>query len=110
METVDQRVRESWAEGIMDVVDSDAGVRYSLLNTVFGGKTALNWLLLDIEALGNHTTLSDQNTQIVSFKGKICGDERYLIGENCDEEIVILRFDKKTTGLRTLDGKSWIAE
>lgn len=28
-------------------------------------------------------------------KGKICGDERFLIGENSDDEIVILHFDRR---------------
>lgn len=28
-------------------------------------------------------------------KGRICGDERWLIGENASQEVVILRFDEE---------------
>jgi hypothetical protein len=29
-------------------------------------------------------------------KGKICGDERFLIGENTNLEVVILHFDRES--------------
>jgi hypothetical protein len=30
----------------------------------------------------------------IAFKGNICGDERFVVGENEREELVILRFDR----------------
>lgn len=95
METVDESVRENWYEGIMDVVDEGAEVRFCLQKTVFGGMNAINWLLLSIDAVRRRSKLSEADTALISFKGKICGDERFLIGESPNQELVLLHFDKK---------------
>lgn len=38
--------------------------------------------------------LKDDLWQQLLCKGQIQGDERWLIGENANQEVVILRFDK----------------
>ena len=42
---------------------------------------------------GYDIALRDDFWQQLLGKGKICGDERWLIGENASSEVVILHFD-----------------
>lgn len=44
---------------------------------------------------GYEISLRDDLWPELLGKGKICGDERFLIGENTNQEIVILHFDKE---------------
>jgi hypothetical protein len=44
---------------------------------------------------GYQVPLRDDLWQQFLGKGKICGDERWLIGENTYEEVVVLYFDTK---------------
>ncbi len=39
-------------------------------------------------------SLRDEMWQELLMKGKICGEERWLLGENGNQEVVILHFDK----------------
>ena len=43
---------------------------------------------------GHEVSLGDEYWEHLLAKGKICGDERWLIGENASNEVVILRFDR----------------
>ena len=43
---------------------------------------------------GHETSLKDDLWAQLLGKGMICGDERWLIGENMNQEVVILHFDK----------------
>ena len=54
-------------------------------------------------ARGHEVSLRDEYWEYLLAKGKICGDERWLIGENASDEVVILRFDRdpKTLGSRS---------
>lgn len=38
----------------------------------------------------------DDFWQLLLAKGKICGEERWLIGENAQKEVVILYFDRES--------------
>ncbi len=44
---------------------------------------------------GYEISLRDDLWQQLLGKGKICGDERWLIGENINQEVVILHFDNR---------------
>ena len=44
---------------------------------------------------GYEISLRDDLWQQLLVKGKICGDERWLIGENSQQEIVIVHFDRR---------------
>jgi hypothetical protein len=52
---------------------------------------------------GYQVSLRDDLWQQLLGKGKICGDERWLIGENTHEEVVILYFDTKRVEPWVLD-------
>jgi hypothetical protein len=52
---------------------------------------------------GYQVSLRDDLWQQLLGKGRICGDERWLIGENTHEEIVILYFDTKRMKPLVLD-------
>lgn len=43
---------------------------------------------------GCEVSLRDDLWQQLLGKGKIFGDERWLIGENANEEVVVVRFDR----------------
>jgi len=44
---------------------------------------------------GYEISLRDDLWQQLLAKGKIYGDERWLIGENMKQEVVIIHFDKR---------------
>lgn len=44
---------------------------------------------------GYEISLRDDLWQQLLAKGKICGDERWLIGENMNQEIVVVHFDRE---------------
>ena len=44
---------------------------------------------------GYEISLRDDLWSQLLGKGKICGDERFLIGENMHQEVVILHFDRE---------------
>ncbi|KIW20650.1 hypothetical protein PV08_01227 [Exophiala spinifera] len=100
MESADVEESERWFVPIMDVVDSDAGVRASLVETCFSGQSIENKLVVRFkvtgtvrpEEAGDWVTLEDKLTSEVSAMGRIAGDERWLIGQNERMEIVVLKF------------------
>ena len=92
METVDVEEAEKWFLGIKDVVDEVANVRFSLVETVFTGQFVENRKLIRIQALGRLATLVDALADEVSHMGRIEGDERFLVGQNGSQEVVVLKF------------------
>jgi len=73
---------------VSEATDVNAGVKFSARH-VFSLET------ISINILGYQTSLQDDLWSQLLGKGKICGDERWLIGENTKQEIVILYFDKR---------------
>jgi hypothetical protein len=47
-----------------------------------------------VNGVGHETSLKDDLWSELLGKGKLVGDERFLIGENNNQEVVILHFDK----------------
>jgi hypothetical protein len=93
METADVLEAEKWFLGIMDVVDEAAKVRFSLVETVFTGQSMENQKLLRVEALGESpVALNDELSREICHMGRIAGDERFLVGQNANQEVVVLRF------------------
>jgi len=37
-------------------------------------------------------TLSHDLAKEISYKGKVCGDERFVVGENSENQLVLLKF------------------
>ncbi len=93
METSDVLEPEAWLLGIMDVVDEKADVRFLLAESCFTSKDVQNSALLRIQALGIMATLDEATAKQVSHVGKIAGDERFLVGQNDRQEVVVLKFD-----------------
>lgn len=79
---------------ITEAMDTAAGVRFCarhcfMLETIsISVKPKIHLLSPNYE-----TSKDDLWSQLLGV-GKICGDERWLIGENLEQEIVILHFDK----------------
>jgi hypothetical protein len=93
METCDVLDPENWFVGIMDVVDEKADVRFSMGQSVFTGKDVQNTAFIRIRALGRMATLDESTTRQVAHMGKIAGDERFLVGQNDSQDVVVLRFN-----------------
>lgn len=51
---------------------------------------------IDMTGPSFEVALTDDLWSQLLNKGKICGDERWLVGENSSQEVVILRFDEET--------------
>jgi hypothetical protein len=76
---------------ITEAVDAAASVMYSARH-YFPKKTIAININPRVD-LNYEISLKDNLWQNLLGKGKICGNERWLIGENNDQELVILRFD-----------------
>ncbi|EXJ83717.1 hypothetical protein A1O1_07343 [Capronia coronata CBS 617.96] len=103
MESAEVEDSERWFVPIMDVIDVDAGVRMSLVETCISSQSVQNQLVIRMrfEAAGQNdgedvgpgwVTLEDRLTREVGSRGRIAGDERWLIGQNEHMEIVVLNF------------------
>jgi hypothetical protein len=93
METAGVRAAEHWFLGVMDVVDAAAHVRFSLVETVFTGQSVENKKLVRIECLDQTPmVLEDELASEVCHMGRIGGDERFLVGQNASQEVVVLKF------------------
>ena len=51
-------------------------------------------LLLSIRTPTSDVTLKPEDVFEIAGKGKICGNERYVVGENDNRELVVFRFDR----------------
>jgi hypothetical protein len=93
METADVLEAEKWFLGIMDVVDQVANVRFSLVETVFTGQFVENKKLVRIECLDKRPmALEEEFAKEICHMGRIGGDERFLVGQNSSQEVVVLKF------------------
>ena len=81
---------------ISEAVDTLAGVKFSARHC-FMLETISIQVKPKIQMSGPsyEISLGDDLWPQLLGKGKICGDERFLIGENANQEIVILHFDKE---------------
>ncbi|KAJ5084869.1 hypothetical protein NUU61_009448 [Penicillium alfredii] len=81
---------ESWFGVIAQVTDQEACLSFCL------HFDPINWaqdptIYLSIQNPGSQATAENLD---FTGRGKICGCERYLLGENCNRELVIYRFDR----------------
>ena len=104
---------EKWFIPVMDVVDSAAGVRMSLVETCFGGLGVDNRLMIRVKVKGEKgrrvwtkggrsgsgydemagwIAMDDKLVEQVAWMGRIAGDERWIVGQNRGMEIVVLKF------------------
>lgn len=74
-------------------VDAEAGVVFSA-RQCFALETISISIKPQTGRLDHELLLKDEYWHLLLAKGKICGDERWLIGENDSNEVVILFFDR----------------
>ncbi|EXJ87593.1 hypothetical protein A1O3_04554 [Capronia epimyces CBS 606.96] len=106
MESADIEDGEKWFLPVMDVVDAEAGVRLSLVETCISGMNVQNQFVIRMKTETGGivrgqkeedcelewVTLAGGLTKEVAAMGRIAGDERWLIGQNERMEIVVLKF------------------
>ena len=81
---------------IAEAVDPTAGVVFSARHCFMLETISINLKpRVHMTGPGYEISLRDDLWQQLLVKGKICGDERWLIGENAKQEIVIVHFDKR---------------
>lgn len=91
---------EKWFVPVMDLLDRQTQMRISLVETCFTGFMMENRLLIRLKAPwmdeapdGPFVVLKDDlATREVSAMGRIAGDERWIVGQNHEMELTILRF------------------
>lgn len=92
MESTDTEEPENWFVPIMDVLDEVADVRFSVVQTCFTGKYVENSRIIRVKANGGMASMEQPLVEQVAALGKIAGDERWLVGQNHSQELVVLKF------------------
>jgi hypothetical protein len=92
MESTDIEEPEKWFLPIIDVLDEIADVRFSVVQTSFTGQYVENSRVIRIKANGRVASMEQPLVEQVSALGKIAGDERWLVGQNRSQELVVLKF------------------
>ena len=79
-----------------EALDPKAGVKFSARHCFLLETISINVKSkIDMVGPGYEAALMDDMWPQLLNKGKICGDERWLIGENSSQEVVVLRFDEE---------------
>ncbi|KAF4627368.1 hypothetical protein G7Y89_g10787 [Cudoniella acicularis] len=86
---------------ITEAVDANAGVIFSARHCFMLETISIN-IKPKIRMIGPgyEVSLRDDIWQQLLGKGKLCGDERWLIGENTNDEVVILHFDRAAKAMQ----------
>lgn len=92
MESDEIDLVEKWFLPIMDCFDASADVRYSLVETCFTGMMGVNRRMVRIKVLGELADLAEEVAREVGAMGRIAGDERWLIGQNEELQVVVAKF------------------
>ncbi|PBP22405.1 F-box domain-containing protein [Diplocarpon rosae] len=80
---------------ISEAVDSAAGVVFSARHWFMLEKLSINVEPKVMAGSEDGISLIDHLWQQLLNKGRICGDERWLIGENNKQEVVVMHFDDR---------------
>ena len=92
METAAVEDIERWFLPVMDVVDEEADVRYSLVETCFTGMMMAKKMVLRCKVFGEWKDLRDEVATELGVMGRIAGDERWVVGQNERLQLVVARF------------------
>lgn len=94
MQTEPFTAEGSWYAGLSEAADEKAQVYHSLY---FYSKLS-QWdsmmMLLSVRTPRSQATIEYSTVSEISFKGRIAGDERFVVGQNAENEVVVFRFDK----------------
>ncbi|KAL2002623.1 hypothetical protein VTN02DRAFT_6385 [Thermoascus thermophilus] len=85
---------DPWYTGVSEAADEQAQVFFRLQYLSRTWQWDSLRLLLTIRTPRSSITLSHLESAEVAAKGRIYGDERFVIGENYDHELVVMRFDR----------------
>lgn len=81
---------------VTEAFDEEAGVKFSARHCFMLETLSINVKpRVHMTGPGYEISLKDDLWSQLLGSGRICGDERWLIGENSNQEIVILLFDRK---------------
>lgn len=75
-----------------EVIDTEAGVTFSARQCFMLEAIQIS-LQPTQDAEAHDLNLQDDLWQELLVKGRICGEERWLIGENSRKEVVVMYFD-----------------
>ncbi|CRG90403.1 hypothetical protein PISL3812_07447 [Talaromyces islandicus] len=81
--------------GICEAADDKAGVSFCLSYLFYkshANSTDTHTLSVTVHTPSSITRLSHDLSRQLSAKGKICGNERFVIGENDENQLTVLRF------------------
>ncbi|PWY95671.1 F-box domain protein [Aspergillus sclerotioniger CBS 115572] len=84
---------ERWYAIISETYDEKAQVGFCLHLSPRQWPFDLN-MFLTIRTPSSYISLKQRNIYELTGKGKICGNENYMIGENADHELIVYRFDR----------------
>jgi len=91
MDSANVEEREKWFLPVFEVVDKEADVRLSLVETCFTG-SMVNRVEMRVKALGGWKIMDYDVVKEVGGMGRIAGDERFVVGQNSSMEIVVAKF------------------
>ncbi|OAX81928.1 hypothetical protein ACJ72_03727 [Emergomyces africanus] len=90
---------DPWCACICEAADEEAQVFFNLQNPMWNSESVNHTApRLEVTIRASHmytvSQLEPRYSMEIDWKGHICGDERFVIGENKAQELVILRFDR----------------
>lgn len=94
MQTAPFTSDDPWYTGVSEAADEQAQVFFRLQYLSRSWQWDSMRLLLTIRTPRSSITLSHLESSEIAAKGKVYGDERFVIGENYDRELVVMRFDR----------------
>lgn len=84
----------SWYAGLSEAADEKAQVYHSLYFYSERSQWDSMRMLLNVRTPRSQATIEYSTVSEIGFKGRISGDERFVIGQNAENEVVVFRFDK----------------
>lgn len=85
---------QSWYSGLSEAVDEKAQVNHSLHLLSKLSRWDSMRMVLDVRTPRSQATIEYSTVSEIGFKGRIAGDERFVVGQNAENEVVVFGFDK----------------
>ncbi|KAK2765374.1 hypothetical protein FQN54_008220 [Arachnomyces sp. PD_36] len=83
-----------WYADVSEAADRESQVFYSLRFYSDSCRWDSMKILLTVWTPRSEATMDHLSTSEIAFKGRIAGDERFLVGQNSENQVVVFRFDK----------------
>lgn len=82
-----------WYTIVSETIDDQAQVGFCLHLSPFAWPFVLSEFL-SVRTPSSSVTVKPEDIYEITGRGSVCGNERYLVGENRNRELVVFRFDK----------------